>query len=220
MKEKLDKWNHWLDEVYADMRHQAGSRTVFKETEEIIKANPNFPKDNDFLDYLRQWYVDSTVMGLRRQLKVDSHSVSLVRLLDEIATNAELLSRQRFVDLYPQNMKNRANKEFDKYAGASAAYVPAEGVRADIDQLKSLAKRCEEYADRLVAHRDKRGVPDPPSYKELDEAIDFMETLLKKYYLLLRGEYLASVRPKFINPWQRIFEIPWLPARASKHGHY
>ncbi len=210
MKHKLDKWERWLEVIYKDMVHQAGSRTVFKETEKIIEANPDIPKDGDFLDYLRQWYVDSTVMGLRRQLKVDPDSVSLVRLLDEIATNAARLSRQRFVALYPPNRKNWANKTFDQHAGAGAAHVDAESVRADIKKLKSLAKRCEQYADRLVAHLGKRGVADPPSYKELDKAIDFMENLLQKYYLLLRGDSLAAVSPKFNNPWKQIFEIPWL----------
>jgi len=194
MKQKFDKWEGWLQIIYDDMVHQAGSRTVFRETGEIIRANPDICKESAFLEFLEQWYVDSIVMGLRRQLKVHPDSVSLAGLLDDIATNGTLLSRQRFVALYPTAEQRRAHKAFDKHAGAGAAHVHAVSVRADIDKLKSRAQRCEEYADRLVAHRDKRGVPHPPTYRELNEAIDFMEGLLQKYYLLLRGDSLARVR--------------------------
>ena len=214
MKDKLDKWERWLQVIYEDMVHQAGSRTVFRETAEIIRANHDISKDSDFLEFLEQWYVDSTAMGLRRQLKVHPDSVSLAGLLDDIATNAALLSRQRFVALFPTGEQARANTAFDKHAGAGAAHVDVATVRADVDKLRSLAQRCEEYADRLVAHRDKRGVRDPLTYKELNEAIDFMESLLQKYYLLLRGDSLASVSPKFLNPWKRIFATAWLPSGA------
>ena len=72
MKQKLDKWERWLQSIYEDMRHQAASRTVYRETLAIIADNPGVPKDSDFLEFMEQWYVDSTVMGLRRQLTTGS----------------------------------------------------------------------------------------------------------------------------------------------------
>ena len=209
MKEKLDKWERWLQVVYDDMVNQATSRTVFRETAAIIAANPDIPKDSDFLDFLEQWYVDSTVMGLRRQLKVKPDSVSLAGLLEDIATNPALLSRQRFVGLYPPGDQSRANAAFDKHIGAGLGHVDTAAVREDIDKLKALATRCEEYADRFVAHRDRRSIRAVPTHAELNDALDFSERLLQKYYLLLRGNSLVSVSAKFLHPWKRIFEMPW-----------
>lgn len=215
MKQKLKKWERWLQAIYEDMRQQAASRDVFRETAAIVGANPKIPKDSDFLEFLEQWYVDSTVMGLRRQLKVNRDSVSLAGLLEDIAANPACLSRQRFVALYPASEHKRADRTFDKYVGPGAAQVDAAAVCVDIKKLRSLAQRCEEYADRLVAHRDRRSVSAVPTYAELNEAIDFAESLLQKYYLLLRGDSLVSVTPKFLYPWKRIFEVAWLPEKPA-----
>ena len=151
-------------------------------------------------------------MGLRRQLKIHPDSVSLAGLLDDMAANSMLLSRRRFVGLYPAVQQKHADSVFDKYAGLGAAHVDAASVRADVDKLGSLTQRCEEYADRLVAHHDRRGISATPTYQELNEAMDFTESLLRKYYLLLRADSLASVTPTFLYPWKRIFEVAWLPA--------
>lgn len=204
MTEKLDKWDRWLQVIYEDMRQQATSRTVFRETAAIIVANPLIPKESDFLDFLEQWYVDATVMGFRRQIKIHPDSVSLAGLLDDIAANAELLSRQRFISLYPEGEHSRAHSAFDKHVAPGAAHVDATAVRADLDKLRQLAARCEQYADRLVAHRDRRGLQAVPTFRELNDAVDFSEGLLQRYYLLLRGDWLESVTAKLLHPWKRL----------------
>ena len=140
-------------------------------------------------------------------------NISLAGLLEDIARNSALLSRARFVALYPPAEQKSAGTVFDKHAGVGNSHVDAAVVRADIAKLRSLTRRCEEYADRLVAHRDKRGVSAVPTYEELNEAIDFTESLLQRYYLLLRADSLASVKPTFPYPWKRVFEVAWVPPK-------
>ena len=214
MKQKMEKWDCWLEVIYNDMVHQAASRAVFRETMAIVRENPAIPKDSDFFEFLEQWYVDSIVMGLRRQIKVDADSVSLAGLLNDICLNSAFLSRARFVALYPTEQQKFANTAFDKHVGVGASHIDAGAVRADIDKLRSLAQRCEEYADRFVAHCDKRGFSATPTYEELDEAIDFAESLLQRYYLLLRADSLVSVKPTFIHPWKRVFEVAWVTPKT------
>jgi len=211
MKQKLEKWERWLQVIYDDMVDQATSRTVFRETAAIIVGNPHIPKDSDFWDFLGQWYVDSTVMGLRRQIKVSPDGISLAGLLEDIAANPGLLSRERFVGLYPAGEQARANTAFDKHVGPGLTNIDPAGVRVDIDKLKTLAAGCEEYADRFVAHRDRRGLLTVPTHAELDEALGLAGRLLQKYYLLLRGNSLVSVSAKLLLPWKRVFEMPWAP---------
>ena len=59
MKQKLEKWNQWLKAICDDMVHQAASRTVFRETMVIVRANRAIPTESDFFEFLEQWYVDS-----------------------------------------------------------------------------------------------------------------------------------------------------------------
>jgi len=211
MKQKLEKWERWLQVIYDDMVNQATSRTVFRETAAIIVGNPHIPKDSDFWDFLEQWYVDSAVIGLRRQIKVSPDGVSLAGLLEDIAANPGVLSRERFVGLYPTGEQARANTAFDKHVGAGLTNIDPAVVRVDIGKLKTLAAGCEEYADRFVAHRDRRGLLTVPTHAELDEALGVAERLLQKYYLLLRGDSLVSVSAKLLLPWKRVFEMPWAP---------
>lgn len=210
MKQKMEKWERWLDVIYKDVIHQAGSRAVFQETVAIINGNPQIPKDSDFLEFLEQWHADSVLMGLRRQLKINSDSISLIGLLDDIANNASLVSRKRFISLYPGTHRNYADRLFDQRVGSNESHVDACAVRAEIDQLRRLAGRCEELADRRIAHRDKRATVAAPTWKELNQAGGFAQDLLRKYSLLLRGR-APSVIPTFPHPWKRVFEVAWKP---------
>lgn len=212
MKQKLEKWESWLKTICQEIVHLAASRQIYTETVKIILANEHLPKENHFLDFLQEWYVHSIVMGLRRQLKTGDGNVSLAGLLKDIAGASHLLSRERFVSLVSKDGrgKKQPNATFDKYAGEGAQSLDPQQICEDLRKFKDIAAKCEEYADRLVAHRDKRGVSVVPTYKDLDDALTFMDELLKKYFLLIRGDTLARVRPVFQRNWKVIFKQPWI----------
>ena len=50
-----------------------------------------------------------------------------------------------------------------------------------------------------------------PTYQELNDALDFMNELLQKYFLLIRGDTLLFVTPIIQDNWKTIFKTPWLP---------
>jgi AbiU2 len=99
---------------------------------------------------------------------------------------------------------------FDRYAGEGAEFLGSQRVCENLKRFKELAAKCEEYADRLIAHRDRRGISRVPTYKELDEALTCVNDLLKKYFLLIRGNTLKTVTPGFQKNWKVIFEQPWI----------
>ena len=79
-----------------------------------------------------------------------------------------------------------------------------------------LGRKCEEYADRLIAHHDTRGVAVLSTYRELDDALKFLDDLLIKYTPMLRADSLAQVAPFFADDWRSVFEQPWtLPRDAG-----
>lgn len=211
MNEKLEKWQRWLEVILQEMRHQAVSRAVYYDTLAIVDANPAIPRDSTFFDFLEQWYVDSTVMALRRQLKVDTDSVSLAAFLQDVAANPHLLSRVRFVALCPASERDQAEAVFTGHWGSGATHVASDAVTADLAKLKEASAGCEKYADRLVAHRDKRGLSVVPTHEELDKAIAVAHEILLRYYPLLHGERLTRVTAVFTENWKRVFKVPWTP---------
>jgi hypothetical protein len=61
-----------------------------------------------------------------------------------------------------------------------------------------------------VAHFDKRALKNPPTFKDLDDCIDYLEELLKKYTLIFRATCLTSVLPTWQYEWKDIFLHPWI----------
>lgn len=86
-------------------------------------------------------------------------------------------------------------------------------VRRDLHNLQATVVACEDYADRRIAHRDKRA----PKYiqtfedleKNLDSALELLQQMYEKYYLLF---YAASitVKPQDQSDWKDIFSVPWI----------
>lgn len=212
MKQKFEKWETWLKTVSQEITHLAASRQIYTETVKIILSNESLCKKNYFLDVLEEWHVHSIVMGLRRQLKTGDDNVSLAGLLKDVAGASHLLSRERFVSIVSSDGrgKEQPNATFDKYAGEGARFLPSQQICEDLKKFKDIAAECEAYADRFVAHRDKRGVSAIPTYKDLDDALTFMGELLKKYFLLISGNTLGKVQPALPQNWKVIFQQPWI----------
>ena len=94
MKEKLQKWERWVDAIHDDMVRSANSRHIYEKTQQIVLDNPTLADGSTvFFNCLVKWYVDSAVMGLRRQVKIKDESISLAGLLKDISENPHLLSR-------------------------------------------------------------------------------------------------------------------------------
>src|SRR2546430_14652330 len=96
----MQKWDRWLHAICDDLKDEAACRVVHLEPIAIVDSNANIPKDSEFLDCLERWYVNSAVMGLRRQLKISAEAFSLAGLLKDMAGNACILSRDLLVSLY------------------------------------------------------------------------------------------------------------------------
>jgi hypothetical protein len=216
MNERFAKWNRWLDIIYAQVTDLAVYRHIFWEVQNIIKNNPNIQKASSFYTFLGTSYVALAVMGVRRQLKQDKQSISFVRLLQEIIETPHVLSRKRFVALYTGSVVGHlADRDFDQFSGNGKEHIDPNIVKQDLEKLRELGLKCEEFADKRIAHYDQQAPKNLPTFNELDACIDYLEELLKKYWLLFRAVALLSVLPTWQYDWTEIFQEPWLPPRLE-----
>lgn len=215
MDQKFEKWQKWINKIYEEevvplVEHQQ----IFGKVQDIIKANPEIQKPNEFYRFLEDTYGAFSVMGIRRQIKLDKDSISLVRLLKEIKQCPSLLSRDRFVKLYQAKGQSGAGPIFDKrFLGSCTNYIDPAIVQQDLDELKAHGNTVEPYADKRVAHRDKREPKKIPTFGELNPPIDFLKELTIKYSLLLKAEDLTNTFvPPFITEvdMEVIFSVPWI----------
>lgn len=236
--ETFQKWTKWIDTIHTDVADLVIGRHIFWEVQDIIKANPKIQKPSSFYGLLGMTYGAWGSMGVRRQL--DNDSVSLKRLLSQMAQTPQILSRQRYVAAYavtlmgssnvppPISQSDKlaeggtyaldrseaeeiANRSFDKYAGHSDSHVPKDTIEQDISQLRNLGERVKVFADKKIAHLVERQPITLPTLNDLDACIDLLERLVLKYERILKRSAPQSLLPTWQYDWKAIFCEPWIP---------
>jgi hypothetical protein len=183
-----------------------------------VEQNPRVDRHSFFFGFFQSVYVDSVVMAIRRQVKVQKDSVSLAGLLTELAANPELVTRSEFVALYGSTgIFNMGESDFSKFASAGAAHIDPSLVLSDLASLRTLAASSEEYADRRIAHWDKREPTSALTAEAIFEALDELGRLVRKYYLLFFATSL-EISPIPQGPVFHVFAEPWLPRPISGAG--
>ena len=189
MDQKFQKWGKWLETIRYEVTDLVRSKHIFWKLGDIVKNNPKIQKPNSFYKFAGDTYIAYSVMGVRRQIKYSRQSVSFVRLLEEIRKNPCVLSRENIEHFDP----NIAQQDWNK--------------------LKFLGGKFEEFADKRIAHYDKRLIENVPSFGELDACIDFLAELTEKYWLLLKSADISNdwISTPVEDFWEEIFRQPWIP---------
>jgi hypothetical protein len=186
---------------------------VFWEVQKIIEGNPRIHKPSSFYKWMGATYSAAIAIGIRRQLDDRPDSVSIARLLGEILKCPHVLSRARYRKLWKAAGlgKRLADLEFDHFAGKGKSFVDRALIQADLSRLQAKAGVVKKYANKAIAHVDQRGPTTVPKFSDIDECLDLLEELVKKYYLILRAVGLVSVLPTWQYDWKAIFREPWMP---------
>lgn len=208
---RLKKWLRWLDVIKGEVQELVVAKHTFHEVQKMIEANPKLQTGNSFYRYFAGTYVSHVVIGLRRQIKTDPQSISLALLLKEMSETPETFSRKYYVSLYQGSVvEGLADKDFDRVAKPGSPHIDGTKVAADLQRLRDATAKCEEFADKRLAHRDKREPKAPPTYNEVDECIDLLDELFVKYQLAFHAKSSETLLPTWQYDWKAIFRTPWI----------
>lgn len=211
MDPRLRKWLRWLDVVKIEVQELVIAKHTFHEVQKMIDANPKLKTGNSFYRYFTNTYVSHVVMGLRRQIKTDPQSISFALLLKEMTETPEVLSRRYYVSLYEGSVvEDLADKDFDRIAAPGSPHIDCAKVAADLQRLCDATKKCEEFADKRLAHRDKSEPKSPPTYNEVDDCIDLLDELFVKYQLAFYAKTSVTLLPVWQYDWKEIFRTAWI----------
>jgi len=238
--EAFQKWTEWIDAIHRDVTDLVIGRHIFWEVQGIIRANPRIQKPSSFYGWLGMTYTAWGPMGVRRQLDMDSRSISLRRMLTEMISMPQVLSRRRYVSSYaaklvgasdprpsvpkpandgeggayaldPVEAEEIASRSFDQYAGQGNERIPESEIKRDLEELLSKSHRVERFATKKVAHLDESPPATLPTFDELDDCVDLLERLVLKYELILKTSAPHSLLPTWQYDWKAIFNEPWIP---------
>ena len=208
----FERWQRWIKTLFDEIQGLLINRYIFWEVQKIIKSNPKIQIGSVFYDWMGIIYPAAMAMGVRRQIDQSRDSISFARLLKDIERNPVILSRERYLSLYIDSNHPRdiPETEFDRLAGSSgAANIDRKIVSDDLGTLKNKASKIRYFANKRIAHFDESIFIDFPTFGDLDDCLDFMEELLKKYMLLLQADS-SDILPAFLYDWKKIFKYQWI----------
>ncbi len=211
MDPRLNKWLQWLKVVHDDIQQMLIKRNIFWEVQDIIKGNNELHKPSSFYSYLGDTYVAYILIGIRRQVKVDKQSISFARLLTELADTPTVLSRKYYVSLYKGSTVERfGDRDFDRFCGNDTTCISSEMVLSDLKELNLAASVVEDFADKRIAHRDKRQPKVLPRFEQVDACLDTFDKVYCKYHGAFHATAMNTLMPVYQYDWKEIFTVPWL----------
>lgn len=208
------KWTRWIDRISAELVRSSVDREVFKQWSDIVEGNPNLDMNNRFMSLIWSCYFDCQVLVVRRQVKLKKQSISLVRLLHEVADYSSHLTRQAFMTSYTKpELRDtwcEGQRLFDTFSGRGGTHVSAARVRADADRLVRLTCGLMYLSDKWLAHSDSRRRWPRLGFRQLNRALDALYRTWQRYHVLVRrGPRNADPKRLAGSNWQHVFDIPW-----------
>jgi hypothetical protein len=224
LEERRNRLREWLDTICDGVTEAVVNDHIFWEVQKIIRDNPRLQNvSNIFYVWMGSTFVHSTVLSVRRQVDGGSDSISLYRFLLELKSYPDLITRDYHRSLYkprehfPEFAADAADHTYDRYVGENAVVLDVAAIEQEIESLNAASEKLHHYADRIVAHYDKRGLNQPvPKFDELTACIGVLEKLVLRYVLLLRGAWQDTLLPTFLDDWKNIFGFPWIPNEVGK----
>ena len=204
-----------LDEVNKDAILTAHHLDLYNQLSKIINDKEQLKKaDNTILRWMQDAFTADLVICIGRICDNHPKTISLVRFLFELKkkTNNHYLSRERHIKLYkPHPIVSFGDLSFDKLAGEGQQSFSTNLISADIAKItnEEPIKKILKYRNQYVAHNDKIK-DEAPTYDELFQAFNQIESMIKKYNLLLRASLYNKLAPVVQGYWEEVFTIPWI----------
>jgi hypothetical protein len=221
MKLNTDKWNKWrrcIKRIRDDLSDVVDDQAVFTEFWNIVQQNQNWIysiKGDRIINFVWRSYATSAIMGIRRHLKRGDKSISLRILLDEIFENADQITYEFYLTVFPPKIKGpNSQKHNFKKLSEDGKIVSRCIVFDDITQAKNMKARIEgiksieEIADRKISHLDSRGTEQEVTDKELMEVIENFNKITCKYSIFLDGDGWETLEASSTGNWTEIFRHP------------
>jgi hypothetical protein len=207
---KFKRWKRQFELIKNSIYDLASKRFVYKEVTKLIQDNPRLQVPSAFYDWMHRAYVTDMSIHIRRLADRDRRTISLYNLVKDIEQHPEVISRRRFTHYYKDFLKHYGHRDYDRLSKRGGNVLNRKLIsKHRVALLKSQA-RLRIYTNKHVAHLDRVGMKNFPTYAELDDCINTIERLLKDCTLLLEQAALHSAVPTIQYDWMAPFRIAWL----------
>jgi len=201
-RSSLPEWTTWIEQIAHELTTLDSHDKLVGELKEIIEANPELMKENPLSEWMEWVHAADMAIRIRRQVDADGNARSLRRLLEKLKPyQAELL--QERINTRPAGVSEKSMRTALRGEGTDKL-----DIGADILALVVKTKSIVCYADRVVAHADKRGMPGALAWVKVHASAEVVISMAERYYLLVTGngngiriQGPLNVRCFFLAPW-------------------
>lgn len=214
---RYQKLDGQLGQIYREIQALRINQHVFWEVQSLIRNNPNLHKPSTFYGWMGNMYAAAMSAAVRRLVDRRKDTVSFVRLLEQLKKDTGLFSRAVYKSrcTNPDLPKGFLDRDYDGLVGKGKQQPDPGEIEREIKDMEARTRKLKDFVDTHVAHLGAEPAKDLPKFQELDDAIDCLEALVKRYLHLFRGVGLTSVLPTWQYDWQEIFRYPWIEAEAQ-----
>ena len=187
----VSKVRQWVEDLKEEMFALVTDvDTYWRLQKNIIQRNPRLASmRSPFFEMLNSAYISATTSALRR----------LAEKQNRDRTNVSLRIIVEYVRAKPA--------DFDQLLGTTAD--------DDIRLLDEIERNIKDFADRRIAHRDRRGLSSPlPRYGQVRKGVADLAEIFRKYHCSLEGSDL-ELKIFYIEDFD-IFTFAWIePGREN-----
>jgi hypothetical protein len=209
----FERWRVWAERIQNDLQSIVNYHQVYEYFIETVNANLDHIKKNHgilFCDFVRKCYGVHAATGIRRHVKNEKDSISLMRLLDQLLKSADQFTYTFYLQQFPAK-KDEWEWQKSTFASFSENMQTLSGamISDDIETIKNIAGKVSNFTDRAIAHLDQRGIQEAVTYDDLHQAIDLFNRTACKYLTLITGIGYTTLKPSILYDWAKIFTVPF-----------
>ena len=210
------RWRSWLPAMNADLAHLLGKREIFWDLQKIAKENRRILDHGAFFDWMCTNYIAAVTIGVRSFTDQSKNVHSLWKLLYEALETPGVFSRRAHQALYRHMAAlpgfAPANRTFDSIAGPGRKVLSQNQIRGDIRALEDSTARVRRFVNKRIAHRTSPGqLRRLPRFNQLDDAMETIDRIFCRYYLLLTARGLQSAFATRQYDWMEALHEAWVP---------
>jgi hypothetical protein len=162
-------------------------------------------------------YVGTMTATIRRLIDTRKDTVSFVRLLEQIRGDLSCFSRAAYKSRCTNaDLPNGyVDADYDSLVGNGKQQPDKQKLDDDIAELKKRTETLKTFVDERIAHSAIEQEKELPKFQDLDDAIDYLEEILRWYNHLVTGAVVPNLLPTWVYDWKEIFHFPWIQNNAE-----
>jgi hypothetical protein len=211
-KEIYERWTAWIEKIRDDLQDIVNYHQVYECFVKMVNANLQHVQKNHgrlFCDFVRKCYGVHAATGIRRHVKSDKDSISLMKLLDQLQKSASQFTYAFYLQQFPlETDKWEWQKSTFARFSENRECLSLKIISEDIETIKNIAGKVSDFTDRAIAHLDQRGIEEAITYDDMANAIDLFNQTACKYIALITGDGYTTLKPTILYDWAKIFTVP------------